>query len=185
MRLIRFTCRAVYWATEATLPWSSSQLGNLSCGLWVTTIKTARRWHQPSYNHVEATIGRMHLICVIPWRHFCNWHGNGCLNWLDYWRRLAVGSKTSIGLLLNCIDQIPLRYPGRRPGFLPGFRHVPVGLRPARDIFGSKACRKQVLSISTCRHSCDLLSTQKKLPAGRRTARTCRKPGRKSGLRPG
>jgi len=48
-----------------------------------------------------------------------------------------------------------------------------------------------VRTTSTCRDSsslslceCDLLSIPKKSPAGRRPARTCRKPGRKAGLRP-
>ena len=34
--------------------------------------------------------------------------------------------------------QIPLRYPGCRPGLRPGFRQVHAGLRPARDFFGGQ-----------------------------------------------
>jgi len=60
--------------------------------------------------------------------------------------------------------QIPLRYPvadqvWRRPGFRPGFLQVRAGLRPARDFFGSKAGRRQVRAISTCRHSSNLSAT--------------------------
>ena len=65
--------------------------------------------------------------------------------------------------LRPALRQIPLRYPGRRIGFQPGFRQVHAGLQSTCDFFGSKAGRSQVRAISmrqvrnqVCNQVCDL-----------------------------